>query len=44
MKWQGYLIDNAIEDVKIHYHQWEVGQFLEVIINPLLEVPFLGYG
>ncbi len=28
----------------LHYNQWEVGRLLEVIVNPPLEVPPLGYG
>jgi hypothetical protein len=28
----------------LHYNWWEVGQILEAIINPPLEVPLLRYG
>jgi hypothetical protein len=29
---------------KPHYNWWEVGQLLEMVVNPLLDVPTLGYG
>ncbi len=28
----------------LHYNRWEVGRLFEMIINPPLEVPLLGYG
>jgi hypothetical protein len=30
--------------LNLHYNRWEVGWFLEMTINPPLEVPLLGYG
>jgi hypothetical protein len=28
----------------LHYNWWEVGRLFELIVNPPLEVPLLGYG
>ncbi len=30
--------------LNLHYNRWEIGRFLEVFVNPPLEVPFPGYG